>query len=176
MSIFEKKLARFREKQEREKARENAHNIKRIMAWTKEEKRRIRKIMNNPELQDKVIKSLEEQIAATKDPKIKADLTRQLTKLATYKPTARYLKRDDKVTSSRSSILDKITGTMVDDLPDGERVMHHLVLHIEAQCKGRGGWNALTRAEKDVLLAEATKTLSERDRAAYEALGTEGVA
>jgi hypothetical protein len=59
---------------------------------------------------------------------------------------------------------------------DGNQLANRLVVQIEGKCRARGGWNALTRAEKDALLAEAKKNLTAEERAAIEALNTEEVA
>jgi hypothetical protein len=114
-------------------------------------------------------KKLMEQIEATDDPKLLVKLTSALARVSP-KPKRRKPDEPQRPRKTANPILDAVTGSMLDNLPDGERVLHHLVLQIEAKCRGRGGWNALTRAEKDAHLAEGTKTLSEQERAAIEAL------
>src|SRR5437879_4866026 len=67
MSVCEKQLARYREVQEHK-----------------------RRNMGSKHHRTQLIKSLEQQLAATTDPKLKADVSRQLTKLLS-KPRARRL-------------------------------------------------------------------------------------
>ena len=102
-----------------------------------------------------MIKSLKEAMEKTKDPEMLLKLSQQAEKL---------MPKPGKETRGRKP-------TSVDSLPDGKRITHHLVMMIEAKCKGRGGWLKLSRPEKDALLAEAKKSLSKEECAAIEAFG-----
>ena len=115
------------------------------------------------------VRKLRELIAVTTDPKLLIDLTRQLNNLL---PTAKQAKRRPRKveaappSSKKSSILDRVTGSAVDNLSDGKKVVHYLVVELEKSRKKSGSaeWNAA----KQELIA----SLSERERAALEALDT----
>ena len=117
-----------------------------------------------------VIKLLRQQMDVETDPLKKLEYAKQIAKLL---PRPRQARRPRKPevdpTRKNVSIIDRVTGSAVDDLSDGERIAHHLVVLIENQCRARGGWKGLTRADKDILLEAAKATLSERDRATLEA-------
>jgi len=125
----------------------------------------------------KLIKSLEQQLEATTDPKIKADLSRQLTKLlskSTRKGSSRKPEASGRVfgqpqPSTKLSIIDRVTESAVDQLPDGEKVLHYLVVEVEKMEKKQKFTSEEQKAAFDKLIAE----LSARDRAALEALSTE---
>ena len=107
---------------------------------------------------NEVLKRFKEEIKKTTDPETLLKLTAEYTKL-------RKQKRARKPTVASTT-----------QPTDGARLTHHLVVQIEAKCKGRGGWLKLSRAEKDALLAEAKATLSAEERAAVEAFGASEVA
>jgi hypothetical protein len=111
-----------------------------------------------------VVKRLTQEIEVTTDPKTLIELSRQLVKLLPKPKQVRG--RPRKVAEEPKKNL---------PLPDGKQVLNRLVLKVEAKCKVRGGWSALMRADKDTLLAEATKSLSAEECEALEALNTEKV-
>ena len=110
---------------------------------------------------EEVAQRLIEKIRTTKNTKTLIKLSAQFSKLMP-KPVGR----------PKNPTL---TGSMLDNLSEGERLRHRLVVQIENECKSRGGWSALTRVDKDALLADATKSLSAEERVAIEALNTETV-
>ena len=115
-----------------------------------------------------IIKVLRQQMEAETDPQKKLEYAKQLAKLLPRPRQARRSRKPplgEQPTKTPSSLLDIRTGSALDTLPDGERVMHHVVLQIEK--KQRELDRKLTEAEKRALV----ESLSERDRAALEALG-----
>jgi hypothetical protein len=154
MNSLEERQAQLREEQKRKKQQ----RLKKRYGMTKSH-------------EEKLIKSLEKSIAATDDPQLKARLTGQLTRVLTVKPEVRAKRSKD----FKPSLRELYKGSVYDEMSDGELFTHHLVVQIEAKCRNRGGWGALTRPEKDALLAEATETLSTEERAAIEMLDTEGL-
>ncbi len=106
-----------------------------------------------------VAKRLTQEISVTTDTDTLIRLTRQLAKVLPKQRRTRKL-------VERPKPIDGLK------MPDGRKTLNRLVLQIEEKCKGRGGWLALKRVEKDALLAEAKATLSAEERAAIEALGT----
>jgi hypothetical protein len=119
----------------------------------------------------KLIKSLEEQIEATNDPQLKADLTRQLTKVVT-KPARRGRPRKPEATAPTKSrsIREKYTGSVYEQMSDGDLVCWHLVFEIEK--RQRMGF-LKNRAERTAFVAEVLGSLTEEERAAYEVFCTE---
>ena len=75
------KLKRFQEVQARRKARANKR--------AKEQQEKENRKLMSKQRRTKHIRSLEQQLAATKDPQLKADLSRQLTKLLSQRPRKR---------------------------------------------------------------------------------------
>jgi hypothetical protein len=122
----------------------------------------------------KLIKSLEEQIEATNDPQLKADLSRQLTKVVT-KPARRGRPRkpaDGAVEAPKKNrSLRELCAGRYDEMSDGKLVLNHLVIQIE---KRKKAGELTTRAERDAFVAEELASLTEEERAAYEALCAEG--
>ena len=121
----------------------------------------------------KLIKSLEQQLEATTDPKIKADVSRQLTKLLS-KPTRKGSSRKPEASgrvfgqtqpNTKLSIIDRVTGSAVDQRPDGEKVLHYLVVEVEKMEKHR----KFTPEEQKAAFDKLIDGLSGRDRAALEA-------
>ena len=117
-----------------------------------------------------MINSLKEAMEKTKDPEMLLKLSQQAEKLMP-KPGKETRGRKPKAVDAQNN-----TGSALDSLPDGERLAFHLVMKMEAACRALGrGWNKLSRAEKDELLAAATKNLSAQERAAIEEWGNDGV-
>jgi hypothetical protein len=110
------------------------------------------------------IKLLMEQAEQTTDPEMKLKFLKEAMG-AMRKPGTET--RGRKPSIKPPSLLTQ-TGTSLDTLPDGERIAQSVVLKIEGQCRNRGGWNALTRADKDILLEAAKATLSPADRQILE--------
>ena len=126
----------------------------------------------------KHIKSLEEQLAATNDPKIKADLSRQLTKLLS-KPTRKGSSRKPGATPKKTSLLTKVNGNGVDWLSPEKKLIHFIVVEFEKRRKEH--WQRtgqeLTEVEKNTLMVEAGNfvegQLTEEDRALLDAKDAE---
>lgn len=106
----------------------------------------------------KLIKSLEEQLAATNDPKIKADISRQLTKLLS-KPTRKGSSRKPVATpsSKKKSILTKVHGNGVDWLSPAKKLAYFAVAEFDKRQKEhrQRTQQELTEVEKQALLKEA---------------------
>jgi hypothetical protein len=153
MNTFEKKLARYHEEQER--------------------KRRNKPMKHT---RTKLIKSLEQQIEAATDPQLKADLSRQLTKVVT-RPGRRGRPRKSEATppSKKTWWAREIyTGSVFDAMSDVELMVHHIVLLCE---KKKKVGECKTKAERDAVTAEVLGSLPESQRAAFEAtLKRDGVA
>jgi hypothetical protein len=154
MSMFEKKLAPFREAQERKE----------------------RKPMSKQH-RTQMIKSLKEAMEKTKDPEMLIKLSEQAEKLMP-KPgkETRGRKPNDATTPSnkKSSILHRVTGSAVDALSDGEKVTHHLVVEFEKRQREHG--RELAETERNALWEELKEGLSVEERAALETLNTDEVA
>ena len=117
-----------------------------------------------------VAKHLKEQIEATTDPKLLVELTRELAKLL---PRPRQVRRPCKSeaapSNQKSSILNKVTGTMLDTLPDGKKVALHIVMQLEKRSL------KIESPEWKAALQELKAGLSAPERAALETLDTEEV-
>ena len=115
----------------------------------------------------KLIKSLEEQIEATNDPQLKADLSRQLTKVVT-KPARRGRPRkpaDGAVEAPKKNrSLRELCAGRYDEMSDGKLVLNHLVIQIEKRKKA----GELIKAERDAFIVEELASLTDAERAAYE--------
>jgi hypothetical protein len=120
----------------------------------------------------KHIKSLEEQLATTNDPKIKADLSRQLTKLLS-KPTRKGSSRKPVATPSnkKASIINRVTGTAVDQLSPKDKVSHYLVDELEKEQRKQG--RKFSEDERKAFWGGLFEVLAAEDRTAYEALNGE---
>jgi len=66
--------------------------------------------------------------------------------------------------NKKVSILDRITGTAVDSLPDGEKVMNYLVVEVEKRQRERK--QKFTEAERSACIEDLKACLSPRERAA----------
>ncbi len=122
----------------------------------------------------KLIKSLEQQLEATTDPKIKADISRQLTKLLS-KPTRKGSSRKPEATSQSKktgSLRDIYTTWPYREMSLSKIVVNHGVLQWEK--KGRELKRKLTQTEKEAVFAEVMASLSAEDRAALEAESSNG--
>ena len=125
-----------------------------------------------------VAKKLKDAIAAATDPNVIAQLSNQLSK---YLPRPRQARRPRKAeatptpsSSKKVSIIDRITGSTVDHLPDGEKVLHYLVVEVEKRQREQH-----REFNSEEFKAEFTKLvdgLSARDRAALESWKPEKVA
>src|SRR5690349_14441114 len=82
-----------------------------------------------------VVKVLRQQMEAATDPKEKVELAKQLAKLLPKPRQARRPRRTDAKPTAQSSkkvsVIDTITGSALDQLPDGEKVLHWLVMQVE---------------------------------------------
>jgi hypothetical protein len=114
-----------------------------------------------------VLKRLQQELDATTDTK---EIIRISNAIAKLTPTPKQ-RRTRKASGAPKTVsrFTEPTGTTVDQLSEGARIVHHLVLLAEQKCKGRDGWLALTRAEKDTILAEVRATLSDGERKVLEA-------
>lgn len=118
-----------------------------------------------------MIKSLKEAMEKTTDPEMLLKLSQQAEKLMP-KPGKETRGRKPKALDvQNNNLLDARTGSALDSMPEGARIAYRLVLQMEK----RGGWNALTRAQKDELLDALTANLSAQERAAIEEWGKDGV-
>jgi hypothetical protein len=128
----------------------------------------------------KHIKSLEEQLATTNDPKIKADLSRQLTKLLS-KPTRKGASRKPVAipSSKKPSLLTRVNGNGVDWLSPEKKLIHFVFVEFEKRRKDyrqRTG-QELTEVETKALMRESGAfiegQLTEEDRALLAVENTE---
>jgi hypothetical protein len=121
-----------------------------------------------------VAKKLQEQIAATTDPKLIIELSNQLSK---FLPRPRQARRPRKAEvtppSKNRSLREKYTGSVYEQMSDGDLVCWHLVFEIEK--RQRMGF-LTNRAERTAFKAEVLASLTDAERAAYEAFEREGVA
>jgi len=119
-----------------------------------------------------VVRVLREQMEAEKDPRKKVEYAKQLAKLL---PRPRQARRPRKTvtraapSNQRSDILDRVTGSAVDNLSDGGKVFHYLSVEVEKRRKERE--QSFTKEELKALFKELVEGsfLSERERAAVEA-------
>lgn len=122
----------------------------------------------NQHKRTEAVNRLTEEIKATTDPELLVKLSNSLAKLvkqgrrrkAISKPVEKAPKKD------YSRILDAVTGSHLDTLSDGEKVLHYLVEQHEK--RRRTGQNINT-PEIHVFHAELMASLSDRERAALEA-------
>jgi hypothetical protein len=114
----------------------------------------------------KLIKNLEQQIEATADPQLKADLSRQLTKLVTTAKRRGRPRKPEATSPSKKarSLRERYAGCAMAELPDGKLVLHHLVIQIEKRKKA----GELIKAERDAFIVEELASLTDAERAAYE--------
>lgn len=118
-----------------------------------------------------VVRVLRQQMEAETDPQRKVEYAKQLAKLL---PRPRQERRPRKsVTRAAPSkkprpLRETYTGCAMADQPDGELVLHHLVLRIEK--KQRETRRQLPKAERDAFKAEVLASLPDNERAAYETL------
>jgi hypothetical protein len=116
-----------------------------------------------------VAKKLQEQIAATTDPKLIIELSNQLSK---FLPRPRQARRPRKPEATSPT---KKARSLRELCPDsqsshGNLVLNYLVVQIE---KRRKAGELQTKAEYAAFVVETLKSLTDEDRAAYEALCTE---
>ncbi len=119
-----------------------------------------------------VAKRLKQEIDATTDPQRIIELSNALAKFTPRPRQARRGPRKVEATKSPSkvSIIDTITGSALDELSDGKKMLFWLVKQIEKMRKEKK-----TKAEQDALIQELYAGLSERDRAALDALDTKSL-
>ena len=118
-----------------------------------------------------VIRILRQQMEAATDPQTKVDLAKQLAKLLPKPRQARRPRKPAVATSAppsnkKVSILDRVTGSAVDNLSDGGKVLNYIVVEIEKRQRERK--QTFTEAERDALREELMASLSARERAAPE--------
>jgi hypothetical protein len=106
----------------------------------------------------------------TTDPEMLLKLSKEITQLM-RKPGEET--RGRKPSIKPSSLREKYTGSVYEQMSDGDLVCWHLVFEIEK--RQRMGF-LKNRAERIAFVAEALASLTEEERAAYEALEREGVA
>ncbi len=122
-----------------------------------------------------VAKRLAQEIAVTTDPKTLSELTRQYAKVLPKKRSRRKpveVKKNDPIKQAGRLSKRMHTGSAVDDLSEGDWLIHSMVVEFEAKEREhriRTG-RQLTQTEKDALLAEVQGSLSADD---LEALNTE---
>ena len=120
------------------------------------------------------IRKLKEQLQLANDPETVLRITNQIAKL-TPKPRQARRPRKSQETSAPPSgkrilILNRVTGTAVDQLSPKEKLMNYLVEEYEKRCRARGKtFSDLSRAEKDAMSAELMGSLSAEERAVLEA-------
>src|SRR5690242_20716977 len=117
-----------------------------------------------------VVKVLRQQMEAATDPKEKVELAKQLARLLP-KPRQARRPRKTEVTptppsNNKVSILDRVTGSAVDDLSDGEKVFNSLVCEVEKM--QREQHRKFTPEERNSTLTKLVGGLSARERAAFE--------
>jgi hypothetical protein len=117
-----------------------------------------------------VAKRLKEEILKTTDPKLMAELTRQLAAISpkTTRRNRKPVEKPQQVLKKNRSLREIYTASRCDEMSDGELVVHHLVLQIETKQKANG--TKFTKAERDALIAELKNSLSVTERAAFEGL------
>jgi hypothetical protein len=122
-----------------------------------------------------VIKILREQMEEATDPKTKVDLAKQLARLLPRPRQARRPRKPEATapTKKARSLRERYTGSVYEQMSDGDLVLHHIVLEIEK--RQRLGF-LTNRAERTAFKAEVLASLTDAERAAYEAFKREGVA
>lgn len=120
-----------------------------------------------------VIKVLRQQMEEATDPQAKVGFAKQIAKLLPRPRQARRPRRTETTPSNKPRSLREIyTGSVYDEMTDGEVVLHHLIVEIE---KRQRAGELQTKAERAVFIAEVVRTLLENERAAFEALNAEDV-
>ena len=120
----------------------------------------------------KLIKSLEQQLEVATDPRIKADISRQLTKLLS-KPARKGSSRKPKATPSnkKTSALVAKWADQLSHLPEEKRIEFSVVLEVEKRYKSRGIEIYPPTPQNRVLLhgviAEVVGELSPEEQAIY---------
>jgi hypothetical protein len=119
-----------------------------------------------------ILKRLTEEIKNTTDPKQLAELTRQFNKLSSLKKEKRASSRAETTTPSNTklSIIDRVTGSAVDTLSDGRKVINWLVCEVEKM--QREQHRKFTAEERKAMFDKLIAGLSARDRAALESADT----
>jgi hypothetical protein len=121
-----------------------------------------------------ISKRLNEAIAACTDPEQLIKLTRQFAKIQP-KPSKRGSRKPAASVQPTKQVGRPLraiyTGSAFEYMSDGDLVAHHLVLQMEKRQRETGGLR--TRAEREIVWEELKGSLSERDRAALEALGAQ---
>ncbi len=114
----------------------------------------------------KLIKSLEQQLEATTDPKIKADISRQLTKLLS-KPTRKGSSRKPQAIPSIKKKTSPLVAKWADRLSHVEseekRIEHSVILEVEERRKKPGGSSIDLRD----LIAEVVGMLSVEEQRVF---------
>jgi molybdopterin converting factor small subunit len=121
------------------------------------------------------IRKLKEQLATATDPETIVKITNSIAKLSPRPRQARRPRRVEATvpSSKKVSILDRVTGSAVDQLPDGEKVFHGIIEQVEKM--QREQHRHLTADEQKAVIAKLIDELSARDRLALESRYTEKV-
>ena len=120
-----------------------------------------------------VAKRLREQIEETTDPEQLIKLTREYNRLTNPRYGSKRVSRKPETTPSttKSSIIDRVTGSALDQLPDSEKVLNWLVVEIEKMQREQK--RTFTTEERRDVLEKLIDGLSAHDRAALESWNTE---
>ena len=113
-----------------------------------------------------VLKRLQQELDATTDTKEIIRIGNAIAKLTKKQHSRRGRpKKPVAVAPSKPSILNRVTGSALDQLSPKEKVMNYLVNEYEKRCRVKGKtFSELSRAEKDAMYAEVKATLSDEDR------------
>ncbi len=118
-----------------------------------------------------VIKVLRQQMEAATDPKDKVELAKQLARLLPKPRQARRPRKQEATPSNtKPSIIDRVTGSAVDELSDGAKVQQWLVEQVEKM--QREQHRKFTTEELKAMLEKLVEGLSARDRAALGSRNT----
>lgn len=123
---------------------------------------------------EEAVVKLRGALDATDDPKLIAQLTRQLTKLI---PRPKQKMGRPRNAPSPVEVSPESTyvrnGSALDNLPLGEQTMHRLVIALEAEHKRRGfaGEPDMTAEEQAAFSGQIVAGFSAMERAALDALG-----
>lgn len=114
-----------------------------------------------------IIRRLTEQMKQTTDPEMLLKLSKEITQLM-RKPGEET--RGRKPSIKPSSLREKYTDSLYEQMSDGDLVCWHLVFEIEK--RQRMGF-LTNRAERTAFITEVLASLTDAERAAYEVFCTE---
>lgn len=114
-----------------------------------------------------VAKKLQEQIAATTDPKLIIELSNQLSKFLPRPRQARRPRKPEATSPSAKTWWGReiYTGSVFDAMTDNELIVHHMVVLCE---KKKKVGECKTKAEREVVIAEVLESLPESQRAGFK--------